>query len=165
MKPTVEAAGRPPHGTGRLLRYGYADPTRATETLAGLGLWDSAAQHSTGDGADDVLEALAYAADPDLALRTLSRLVEAAEHKQSLATRKPSRAEHTPRPVSHAQDSLVAALRHDAVLRSSLIAVLGASTALGDHLVANPDEAFAAGAITEDPAALEFDATTATGAT
>ena len=74
MNPTVEAAGRPSHGTGRLLRYGYADPTRATETLAELGLWDSAEQHSTGDGADDVLDALAHAGDPDLALRTLSRL-------------------------------------------------------------------------------------------
>ncbi len=45
-----------------------------------------------------------------------------------------------------------------------MIAVLGASTALGDHLVANPDEAFAAGAITEDRATLEFDAATATDA-
>ena len=81
MSPTVEAAGRPPHGTGRLLRYGYADPTRATEMLAELGLWDPAGQHSTGDGADDVLDALARAADPDLALRTLCRLVEAAERQ------------------------------------------------------------------------------------
>ena len=160
MNPTVEAAGRPSYGGGRLLRYGYADPTRATEMLAELGLWDPDRQHSTGDGADDVLETLAHVADPDLALRTLCRLVEAAERKSKRAERPAEPAGHTPSPGS--DDSLMAALRHDAQLRASLIAVLGASTALGDHLVANPDEAFATGAVTEDPAALEFDATTAT---
>ncbi len=116
--PTVEAAGRPSHGTGRLLRYGYADPPRATEMLAELGLWDSAAQHSTGDGADDVLDALAYAADPDLALRTLSRLVEAA-NKPNAAERRPGPADRTPKPASHGEGSLMATLRRDAQLRGS----------------------------------------------
>ncbi len=97
MSPTVEAAGRPPHGTGRLLRYGYADPTRATEMLAELGLWDPAGQHSTGDGADDVLDALARAADPDLALRTLCRLAEAAERQAEADGRAPAEHGRAPR--------------------------------------------------------------------
>jgi glutamate-ammonia-ligase adenylyltransferase len=167
MNPTAEASGRSSHGSGRLLRYGYADSSRATEMLAELGLWDPAAQHSTGDGADDVLDALAHAADPDLALRTLCRLVEAGE-RTSGPSKEPT-SSHGPDGQDGQNgrdgqrgyggpDSLMAALRHDAQLRASLIAVLGASTALGDHLVANPGEAFAAATITNSRTSLDFDA-------
>ena len=58
----------------------------------------------------EVLEAVAQAAAPDLALETLARLVDV-------------------------DRSVLTALRDDEVLRRRLCAVLGASAALGDHLV------------------------------
>jgi glutamate-ammonia-ligase adenylyltransferase len=61
---------------------------------------------------DELLRTLASAADPDTALVGLSRLA--------------------------AGDGLLPALRGDPRLRSRLIAVLGASTALGDHLARHP---------------------------
>ncbi|HEU0238157.1 MAG TPA: bifunctional [glutamine synthetase] adenylyltransferase/[glutamine synthetase]-adenylyl-L-tyrosine phosphorylase [Micromonosporaceae bacterium] len=69
-----------------------------------------------------MLEALARAADPDLAKRTLTRLVEA-------GARMPDPVDVMPR------------LDSDPRFQEALIAVLGASAALGDHLVANPGEA------------------------
>src|SRR5580692_5687405 len=67
------------------------------------------------EGADaDLLASLAAAADPDLALTTLARM-----------------------PLD---GDLLAALRADAGLRNRLTAVLGASAALGDHLVRHPDD-------------------------
>jgi glutamate-ammonia-ligase adenylyltransferase len=67
------------------------------------------------EGADaDLLASLAAAADPDLALITLARM-----------------------PLD---GDLLAALRADAGLRNRLTAVLGASAALGDHLVRRPDD-------------------------
>jgi glutamate-ammonia-ligase adenylyltransferase len=61
---------------------------------------------------DELLRTLASAADPDTALSGLSRLAEG--------------------------DGLLPALRGDPGLRSRLIAVLGASTALGEHLARHP---------------------------
>jgi len=67
------------------------------------------------DGADaSLLTALAAAADPDLALAALARM---------------------PR-----DSALTGALREDAGLRARLTAVLGASTALGDHLARHPGD-------------------------
>ena len=67
------------------------------------------------DGADaSLLTALAAAADPDLALTALARM---------------------PR-----DGALTGALREDAGLRARLTAVLGASTALGDHLARHPGD-------------------------
>ena len=67
------------------------------------------------EGADaELLASLAAAADPDLALITLARM-----------------------PLD---GDLLAALRADAGLRNRLTAVLGASAALGDHLVRHPDD-------------------------
>ena len=67
------------------------------------------------EGADaDLLASLAAAADPDLAMVMLSRM-----------------------PLG---GDLLAALRADAGLRSRLTAVLGASAALGDHLVRHPED-------------------------
>ncbi len=63
----------------------------------------------------DVLEAVAQAASPDLALATLSRIVDV-------------------------DRSILAALREDELLRSRLCAVLGASAALGDHLTRHPSD-------------------------
>jgi len=67
------------------------------------------------DGADaSLLAALGAAADPDLALAALARM---------------------PR-----DGALTGALREDAGLRARLTAVLGASTALGDHLARHPGD-------------------------
>src|SRR5205814_6376971 len=69
-----------------------------------------------GPGRGLLLDALARSADPDLALRQLHRLVEAE------------------------RDGLLFTLRINPSLRDRLLAVLGASVELGDHLVANPGE-------------------------
>ncbi|TRV72391.1 bifunctional [glutamine synthetase] adenylyltransferase/[glutamine synthetase]-adenylyl-L-tyrosine phosphorylase [Streptomyces sp. 130] len=95
----------------RLLRHGFTDPS-AAERL--LDLPDLASVRS-----DSVLlDALGATADPDLALRGLVRLVEAEEagERQILL------------------DTLVTAKP----LRDRLLGVLGASEALGDHLVRHP---------------------------
>jgi [glutamine synthetase] adenylyltransferase / [glutamine synthetase]-adenylyl-L-tyrosine phosphorylase len=99
----------------RLARLGFADADRAG-TLLGLGpdrlgLWVRGGP--ADDGAAAVVSALGRAADPDLALGALSRL---------------------------AGTALLTRLRSDPVLRRRLIGVLGASAALGDHLVAYPED-------------------------
>jgi len=120
-----------------------------------------AGQHSTGDGADDSSKRWAVRGRPRSSLCV--RCAGWSRRRNASPGERSGPAEPTGHAASPGSGhSLMAALRHDAQLRASLIAVLGASSALGDHLVANPDEAFAAGAITEDPAALEFDATIAT---
>jgi glutamate-ammonia-ligase adenylyltransferase len=113
---------RPSSAQARLARYGFGfgfDVNRAAELLGpdGLGLWDPAAQEPTGESAGELLTALSRAADPDLALRQLHRVVEADRRQKG---------------------TLLAAMAEDAGLRRRLLAVLGASSALGDHLVANP---------------------------
>ncbi|GHH74608.1 glutamate-ammonia-ligase adenylyltransferase [Streptomyces sulfonofaciens] len=98
----------------RLLRLGFTDPSAAERLLASGPL---AAVRT-----DPVLlDALGGAADPDLALRGLGRLVEAqpdATGRRALL------------------DTLVAAKP----LRDRLIGVLGASEALGDHLARHPGD-------------------------
>jgi glutamate-ammonia-ligase adenylyltransferase len=103
---------RPTSAAARLARYGL--PLREA---VGLGLWDEAAQEPADAGAGDLLAALSRAADPDLALRQLHRLVE-----------------------REGPAGVMAAMRVDPGLRRRLTAVLGASSALGDHLVANPGQ-------------------------
>ncbi|GAB3068274.1 bifunctional [glutamine synthetase] adenylyltransferase/[glutamine synthetase]-adenylyl-L-tyrosine phosphorylase [Micromonospora schwarzwaldensis] len=111
---------------GRLARYGFAEGDtgpRAADLLGpdGLGLWRPDTQEPADDQAAELLTALSRAADPDLALRQLHRLVEAErQHGDETAVR----------------DALAA----DPGLRRRLVAVLGASSALGDHLVANPGQ-------------------------
>ena len=96
----------------RLARLGFADASRAGTLLGpapdGLGLWVDG--DPADDGAAAVVSSLGRAADPDLALLALSRIARA---------------------------DLLAALRTDPVLRRRLVAVLGASAALGDHLAAH----------------------------
>jgi glutamate-ammonia-ligase adenylyltransferase len=95
--------------------------TSAAARLARLGFADPAraerllaeAPVLSADGLDDVLiDAFALAADPDLALAALARMPDDRE--------------------------MAAVLRHDPRLRARLIAVLGASRALGDHLARHP---------------------------
>ncbi|GAA4786752.1 bifunctional [glutamine synthetase] adenylyltransferase/[glutamine synthetase]-adenylyl-L-tyrosine phosphorylase [Corynebacterium canis] len=65
----------------------------------------------------ELLWSLTGAADPDLALNTLVRLMQALGDERAELDR---------------------ALREEVPLRVRLVALLGASTSLGDHLVANP---------------------------
>jgi glutamate-ammonia-ligase adenylyltransferase len=103
-----------------LARLGFADVRRTGGLLAdpALGLWDLDALELLGPGADEVVAALAAAADPDLALLALNRLAEAAPDRTALLD----------------------ALRSSAGLRARLLGLLGASSALGDHLVAHPED-------------------------
>ncbi|QNE77796.1 bifunctional [glutamine synthetase] adenylyltransferase/[glutamine synthetase]-adenylyl-L-tyrosine phosphorylase [Streptomyces finlayi] len=95
----------------RLLRHGFTDPS-AAERLLELGALSSVRSDPV------LLEALGATADPDLALRSLVRVVEAeeADERQRLL------------------DTLVTAKP----LRDRLLGVLGASEALGDHLARHP---------------------------
>ncbi|MFI7608917.1 bifunctional [glutamine synthetase] adenylyltransferase/[glutamine synthetase]-adenylyl-L-tyrosine phosphorylase [Micromonospora sp. NPDC049366] len=118
---------RPTSAPGRLARYGFGTAqgdggARAADLLGpdGLGLWRPDLQEPVDDRARDLLSALSRAADPDLALRQLHRIVEAERRSGKL------------------DPALLDALHDDPGLRRRLIAVLGASSALGDHLVANP---------------------------
>ena len=97
-----------------LARLGLTEP-RAEDILHELGWWD-------GDrpvlGAEDVMWALARSPDPDLALRQVERLSEAAPDWKRVD----------------------AELRTDVGLRGRLLALFGSSTALGDHLITHPEQ-------------------------
>jgi glutamate-ammonia-ligase adenylyltransferase len=93
---------------GRLARLGFVDVRAVARDWADIGV-DS----------DALLESLAAAADPDLAARSLARLVGAA-------------GERAP--------SLSALLRHDPEFGRRLTRVLGASAALADHLARHPED-------------------------
>ncbi|RKT52758.1 bifunctional [glutamine synthetase] adenylyltransferase/[glutamine synthetase]-adenylyl-L-tyrosine phosphorylase [Saccharothrix australiensis] len=85
------------------------------EDLRAAGWW---ADRRPTAGSEPILWALSRSPDPDLALRGVDRLRVA---------------------LGDGWPELDAALRSDEVLRGRLLAVLGASTALSDFLVANPD--------------------------
>ncbi|MFF6874559.1 bifunctional [glutamine synthetase] adenylyltransferase/[glutamine synthetase]-adenylyl-L-tyrosine phosphorylase [Streptomyces sp. NPDC012474] len=108
------APGRRSSTFTRLLRHGFTDASAAERLL------DSPELAPLRD--DPVLlEALGATADPDLALLGLVRLLEA---QQSPAARR------------ELLDTLIAAKP----LRDRLLGVLGASTALADHLTRHPDD-------------------------
>ncbi len=152
--------GRPTSATGRLARYGFGVTddeagARAADLLGpdGLDLWRPQTQEPTGEQAQELLTALSRAADPDLALRQLHRLVEAERRTiagpngsagPGAALRQrgagPGRVTATAAGQGGAGSALLAELHDDPGLRRRLLAVLGASSALGDHLVANPDQ-------------------------
>ena len=89
--------------------------SRADGELRRLGLWPK----DGPEPADEpILYGLSRAPDPDLALRALGRMFDAVPGPEWAELR--------------------AALRADVDLRGRLIALLGSSTALGDHLVAEP---------------------------
>jgi glutamate-ammonia-ligase adenylyltransferase len=140
--------------TGSLARYGFTDSVVALlgPPPEGLGLWDDKEQHPTDPAAADVLTALAASASPDLAVRQLHR---AAVRAAPFPTVGQGTAAADP----------VAGMRADPGIRDRLAAVLGASTALGDDIVAHPgrwqvlaDTADGAdpfaGELTDTPAAL-----------
>lgn len=125
------AAARPPGrarldkgGVARFARYGFADAERAKSLLGstGLGLWDERASTPADPRAGALLETFGRAADPDLALRQLSRLVDSAKV------------------AGGAAGDPLTALLDDARIRRRVLALLGVSASLGDYLVANPAE-------------------------
>ncbi len=91
---------------GQLAAMGFSDTARVQRLIT------DDLRLDTGGRDADLLEALAGAADPDLALVGLARL---------------------PR-----DEALLKALRDDAGLRERLVSVLGVSAALGDHLARHP---------------------------
>ena len=125
------SSGRPTSQTATLARRGFADPGRAAQLLgdrALAGLVDPL-DDVFSDGLSDALSAVA---DPDLALLSLVRLMDALRA-----------GERSRRDVENGAGrevpGLIAALRHQGPSRDRLLAVLGASTALGDHLVTHPE--------------------------
>ena len=96
----------------RLARRGFADPEAAAERLAGPAF--------DGIAADSVfLESVGRCADPDTALGSLARLLEALPREQA--------------------DVLRATLAASQPLRGRLLGVLGVSEALGDFLARHPE--------------------------
>jgi [glutamine synthetase] adenylyltransferase / [glutamine synthetase]-adenylyl-L-tyrosine phosphorylase len=111
----------------RLVRFGFEDGERAARLLSdpALGLWDLERNEPADPEAGPVVAALARAGDPDLAVRSLHRLVEALDGTDSSGA---------------AAAALLAGLRGSGLLRSRLLAVLGASSGLADHLAAHPQD-------------------------
>jgi glutamate-ammonia-ligase adenylyltransferase len=95
---------------GRLIRLGFADPAATAAALSEAGLWSEGAAVD-----EELVDAIADTADPDLAAHALSRLLPVAPE-------------------------LRVALADEPVLRRRLLGVLGGSIALGDHLVAHPTD-------------------------
>ncbi|OHV25138.1 bifunctional glutamine-synthetase adenylyltransferase/deadenyltransferase [Parafrankia soli] len=126
---TVPAADRRRHtAAAQLARLGFSDVERVAATMRRIGLLP-VDDGVGGFAVSAVVGELAAAADPDRALRCLDRLLDALN------------AQDTP----DAQDTLagarlLTALASRAGLRRRLVAVLGASSALGDHLVAHPGD-------------------------
>ncbi|WP_028661001.1 bifunctional [glutamine synthetase] adenylyltransferase/[glutamine synthetase]-adenylyl-L-tyrosine phosphorylase [Nocardioides insulae] len=97
-------------GRTRLIQLGFLDSRAAEDGLARL-----------GECAEPILPMFGRAADPDLALSSLLRLLEAmAETGET--------------------EELIRVLADDEGTAMRLTAVLGASVALGDHLVRHPEQ-------------------------
>ncbi|MGY1604448.1 bifunctional [glutamine synthetase] adenylyltransferase/[glutamine synthetase]-adenylyl-L-tyrosine phosphorylase [Geodermatophilus sp. SYSU D00815] len=109
----------------RLARFGFDDGEQAARILSdpAIGLWDLDRNEPADPEAGPVVSALARAGDPDLAARSLHRLVEALDQED---------------PGGGSAASLLARLRGSAPLRARLLSLLGASAGLADHLAANP---------------------------
>lgn len=124
-----------------LARLGFEDSGRALSLAQSPTLADLVDLDGDETG---LLRALAYTAEPVLALLTLVRLLEAAagEGLGGPAVRDPR------------VDELRDLLRGHSPERDRLLAVLGASTALGDHLVRHPRQ-WPAAAYAERPTASE----------
>jgi len=119
----VRASPRPVSRAAQLARLGFADPARADTLL------DDAALAGLTDPLDEVFgdgltDALSQVADPDLALFGLVRLMESLRLNDIDG--------------EDQGGELIAALRHAGRGRDRLLAVLGASSALSDHLVTHP---------------------------
>jgi glutamate-ammonia-ligase adenylyltransferase len=97
------------------IRYGLSDSPRITEDLGIAGLSDP-----TDPETATVLGSVSRTARPELTVTTLARLLTAAGPAQA--------------------QQIITAVRTERTLRARLLAVLGGSAALGEHLVANPTQ-------------------------
>ncbi|GAB2860598.1 bifunctional [glutamine synthetase] adenylyltransferase/[glutamine synthetase]-adenylyl-L-tyrosine phosphorylase [Actinocorallia aurea] len=122
----------------RLARLGFTDASAAEQALAAHG---SAAGGPGGPFPDSVIDALGGTADPDLALHGLLRLAAA-------------------------DPSLPGLLEADPAFRARLLAVLGVSAALSDHLARHPEQwnVLRGAPSAPDPADLRADLLAAVGA-
>ncbi|WP_030019826.1 bifunctional [glutamine synthetase] adenylyltransferase/[glutamine synthetase]-adenylyl-L-tyrosine phosphorylase [Streptomyces monomycini] len=109
--PAPQGQGRRSSAFSRLLRYGFTDPSAAGRLL-------EAPELAAVRDDSVLLEALGGTADPDLALTALVRLAEAQDEDE--------------------RHKLLSTLITAKPLRDRLLGVLGASEALGDHLVRHP---------------------------
>jgi glutamate-ammonia-ligase adenylyltransferase len=110
----VSVLGERGTGGSLLVRLGFSDRVATEAALEALGVWRDG--RPVDDEAAALVTAAADAADPDLAVAALARLLAAVDDP----------------------DELRAAVCREAGLRSRLLGVLGTSVALGDHLVAHP---------------------------
>ena len=94
-------------------RFGLPDTDRVRADLGVIGLFGPSGVIA---GEEDVLVALSRAGRPELAAHGLARLIEAADDR----------------------DDLLTALHHEPRFRGRLVALLGASTVLSEHLAAWP---------------------------
>jgi glutamate-ammonia-ligase adenylyltransferase len=125
---------------GQLSRRGFTDAS------AGLVAWNALRSRYIGAG-EALLDAAGHAADPDSALVRLSRLLDSASDP----------------------DVLIDRTMNDSDFALRLLAVLGASSALADHLVRRPDDALLLAdplltAVRPTARALRHDLVTAVGA-
>lgn len=109
------STGRGPSLTSRLLRAGFADLARTERLLA-----DAELVAVSGDP-EELLGALGQTADPDQALLALARIAGASSSVPAVRT------------------ALRDALTTAGPPRDRLLAVVGASVALGDNLAAHPE--------------------------
>ncbi len=141
--------GRAPGPRARFLRAGFTDVTRAATLVEEASLTAVLPEDPPGEDGEPsgvsgavrptapgvpgrrcsqaqarLVEDLSRVADPDMALLALVRLAESAL---------------SPGTDACAGEALRAALAEDGPARTRLLAVLGASQALGDYLVAHPD--------------------------
>ncbi|MGK5170704.1 bifunctional [glutamine synthetase] adenylyltransferase/[glutamine synthetase]-adenylyl-L-tyrosine phosphorylase [Geodermatophilus sp. CPCC 205761] len=124
---TSDATEIPRRAVVRLVRFGFHDGERAAQLLSEpqMGLWDLDRNEPADPEAGPVVSALARTGDPDLAVRSLRRLVESLDRDD---------------PTGGSAATLLARLRGSALLRARLLAVLGASSGLADHLAAHPGD-------------------------
>jgi glutamate-ammonia-ligase adenylyltransferase len=123
----TQAREVPRRAVVRLVRFGFVDGERAARLLSdpALGLWDLDRNEPADPEAGSVVSALARTGDPDLAVRSLQRLVESLDRDDR---------------GGGAAATLLARLRGSAQLRARLLSVLGASSGLADHLAVRPQD-------------------------
>ncbi|MDT4893612.1 MAG: [glutamine synthetase] adenylyltransferase / [glutamine synthetase]-adenylyl-L-tyrosine [Pseudonocardiales bacterium] len=105
----------------RLARLSFVDGARAAELLCAptLRMWDAKRNEPVDDGAASVVAALGRSADPDAALEALAVIAAS---------------------LGGGAADLRAELTENRQLRRRLIALLGVSRALGEHLGTHPDD-------------------------
>ena len=139
-----QGRGRPTSSLrASLVRLGFSDAARAAALLADPAL---TAAGQLDDGSP-LLDALGVVPSPDEALLALTRVLAAAGSDDA--------------------ERLGVVLRAEGEHRDRLLAVLGGSTALGDHLVRHPDDAAALGggaALFVEPEAVRAELLSAVGA-